>query len=370
MDFVADSIFKSNSRVNATFKSGILPYGYGSVSVSVNPKDSTDFEMKYNFQNLSVAMFNPYTITYTSFPMDRGTLGLNGAWYIKNGIIQSNNHLVMLDPRITKRVRNKDLRWVPMPLIMSLTLDRGNVIDYEIPITRNLNDPKFHWKDVVFDVLTNIFIKPPTTPYRMEVKSIETVIEKSYTLKWPMRDVLIHSHQEKFMKRMVSFLEDNPEAIISVHPQIYSEKEKEYIMFYEAKKKYYLATNKMNAQSYSESDSMKVEKMSIKDPLFDRYLNVVLKDSTLFTVHDKCLRFIGSSVVDIRFANLIEKRKKEFISFFEEAGVQNRVKMYDAKSVVPYNGFSFYKIEYKGTLPESLIKAYLKMNELNEVEQR
>lgn len=370
MTFIADSIYRSYERVDATFKTGILPYGYASVSISVNPKDSTDFEMRYNFQNLSLAMFNPYLVTYTSFPIDRGTLEMNGAWFVKNGIIQSNNHLVMVDPRVSKRVKNKDLRWVPMPFIMSLARDRGNVIDYEIPITRSLNDPKFHWKDVVFDVLTNIFIKPPTTPYRMEVKNIESVIEKSHTLKWPMRHVLIQSHQEKFMKRMVNFLEDNPEAIISVHPQIYSTKEKEYILLYEAKKKYFLVANKIKAQSYSEADSMKVEKMSAKDPLFVRYLNTVIKDSTLFTVQDKCMRFIGTSVVNTQFANLIKKRQNEFISFFEERGVQNRVKMYDGTSVVPYNGFSFYKIEYKGEIPKSLTKAYLKMNELNNEEPR
>ncbi len=370
ISFEADSIYKNITRVNASFKSGILPYGFSSVLLSINPKDSSDFELRYGFQNLSMAMFNPYTMTYTSFPLDRGTLELNGAWNVKNGIIKSNNHLVMMDPRITKRVRNRDLRWVPMPLIMSLTLDRGNVIDYEIPITRNLNDSKFHWKDVVFDVLTNIFIKPPTTPYRMEVKSIETVIEKSYSFMWRMRNALIQSHQEKFMNRMVNFLVDNPEAMISVHPLIYSEKEKEYILFYEAKKKYYLEMNKLNAQSYSGLDSMKVEKMSAKDPLFVQYLDAVIKDSTLFTVQDKCLRFIGTSVVNTRFANLIKNRKSEFMAFFVEHGVQNRVKMYDAKSVVPYNGFSFYKIEYKGALPESLVKAYLKMNELNDEEPR
>jgi hypothetical protein len=33
--------------------------------------------------------------------------------------------------------------------------------------------------------------------------------------------------------------------------------------------------------------------------------------------------------------------------------------------VIPYNGFSFYKIEYHGEIPESLINAYQEMNDLN-----
>ena len=36
------------------------------------------------------------------------------------------------------------------------------------------------------------------------------------------------------------------------------------------------------------------------------------------------------------------------------------------QNVVPYNGFSFYKIIYKGEFPDDIKKAYLKMNELND----
>jgi len=115
-------------------------------------------------------MFNPYLISYTSFPLDRGTLELNGTWNVRNDQIESANHLLIIDPRVTKRLRKKDAKWIPMPLIMALIRERGNVIDYEIPITGSLKNPKFHLHDVLVDLIENIFVKPATTPYRMEVK--------------------------------------------------------------------------------------------------------------------------------------------------------------------------------------------------------
>jgi hypothetical protein len=45
--------------------------------------------------------------------------------------------------------------------------------------------------------------------------------------------------------------------------------------------------------------------------------------------------------------------------------VDNRVNILKGENVVPYNGFSFYRIEYKGEFPESLIKAYNQLNEYN-----
>ena len=53
--------------------------------------------------------------------------------------------------RLSKRIKNDDMNWIPMPLVMAFIRERGNVIDYEIPISGNLKNPKFHFRDVVFD---------------------------------------------------------------------------------------------------------------------------------------------------------------------------------------------------------------------------
>lgn len=362
---IADSIDKNQNRVNVSLKSIIKPYGNVSMALSMNPKDSSDFDLQYNFQKLPVAMFNPYIISFTSFPLDRGTLEFKGTWNVRNGMIKSNNHLVIVDPRVTKRVRNKDTKWIPVPLIMTFIRERGNFIDYEIPITGNLKDPKFHLSDVIFDLLGNIFVKPPSTPYIVYVKNVENEIEKSITLNWETRHNSILPHQGKFIENMADFLVKNPEAFITVYPQLYSIKEKEYILFFEAKKKFFLMTNNKNAQSFNEEDSIKVDEMSVKDSLFVHYLNKQINDSLVFTIQEKCTRIIDSAIINTRFEQLNEERESAFITYFKKREVEKRVKISTAENIIPYNGFSFYKIEYKGEFPEYLTKAYQQMIELN-----
>ncbi len=365
LNVIADSIEKSHSRVTVSLKSLIKPFGNVSIAVSINPKDSSDFDMNYHFQKLPVSMFNPYIISFTSFPLDRGTLEFNGIWKVRKGMIQSMNHLVIVDPRVTKRIRNKDTKWLPAPLIMTFIRERGNVIDYEIPITGNLKNPKFHLSDVIFNLLGNIFIKPPTTPYGLQVKNVETEIEKSITLKWATRQTTLLPSQEKFIEKIGDFLLKNPEASITVSPQQYSIKEKEYILFFEAKKKYLLAINNKNARTFNIDDSVKVDKMSVKDSLFVSYLNSHLKDSLIFTIQGKCAGLIDSSFINTKFYQLIKARENAFIFYFKKRGVDKQVKILKGENVIPYNGFSFYKIEYKGEFPEFLLKAYQQMNELN-----
>jgi hypothetical protein len=363
---IADSINRMHRRVNVSLKSGIQPYGNISVTLSINPKDKGDFDLQCNLQKIPASLFNPYLLTYSSYNLDRGTIEFNSRWNVRTGIIKSVNHLVIIDPRVSKRLRNKDTKWLPMPLIMSLIRDRGNVIDYEIPITGNLKNPKFHLHDVIMDLLTNIFVKPATTAYRMQVKNTETEIEKSFSLKWKFRQPLLLSSQEKFVSRMVDFLKNNPDAIIAVYPLQYTEKEKEHICFFEAKKKYFMLLKTGNDQLFSKNDSLDVDKMSVKDSLFVRFLNTKSGGNQLFTIQEKCNKFVGSAIITARFNQLNKERENAFMVQFREKNVDNRVKIYPAEETIPYNGFSFFKIVYNGEFPDALIKAYRKMNEFND----
>ena len=165
---------------------------------------------------------------------------------------------------------------------------------------------------------------------------------------------------------MADFLVKNPEATIEVYPKQYLKKEKEYILFYEAKKKYFLAVNKKNKQSFTKEDSEQVDKMSVKDASFVHYIEKQINDSLAFTVQDKCTRFLEPGLVNAQYKQLNKERENIFLSYFRENGVEKRIKIAPEENVVPYNGFSFYKIKYKGDFPEYLLKAYQEMNAFND----
>jgi hypothetical protein len=360
----ADSIDKKHKRVEVKVKSAIQPYGNFFVSVSVDPNDTTFFDMSYKFQKIPLTMFNPYISAFTSFPLDRGAIEINGTWNVRDGIIDSRNHLIILDPRVNDKVKNNDNKWIPVPLAMALVRERGNVIDYEIPITGNLKSPSFNVWDVVFDILKNIVIKPVTTPYRMEVKSVEKSLEKSLAMKWNMQSSELSSSHEKFIKKIVEFLKDNPEAQISISPKNYALKEKEFILYFEAKKKYYLSKHG-ESTVLSDKDSVDLARMSIKDNSFVSYLNTQVQDSMLFTIHHKTDRLIDAAVINQRYDELNAARQLAFLEPFKEDKVEGQIKFLQGEAVIPFNGFTFYSIGYEGEFPQYLMEAFDKMNEFD-----
>ena len=362
---VADSINKSKRRVNIALHSALKPYGNMVVKLSIDPNDSSYYNLNYHIENVPVSLFNPYTVTFTSFPLDRGTIELNGAWNVLGGNIDSKNHLIIVDPRSTKRVRGKDKKWLPLPLIFAFIRERGDVIDYEIPITGSLKNPRFHLHNAIMDLLKNIFVKPVTTPYRFDVKNIEKVIEKSTKIKWPLMSNTLLPSQDKFLSETAEFLEKNAAVSITVHPYAYTVKEKERVNFFEAKKKYYMYINHLTPETFTENDSLSVDNLAIRDSSFIRYLNARVKDKLLFTLQEKCARLVGNEIINSELKRLNKNRQQIFMDYFKKRGVADRVRIQEIKNTIPFDGFSYYEIQYKGDIPPDLLKAYQKMNELN-----
>jgi Domain of Unknown Function (DUF748) len=379
LNITADSISKKNKRVAIFLRSNIKPYGDLAVDLSINPNDTGEFDLSYHLRKLPVAVFNPYVITFTSFPLDRGTLELNGIWKVRNSKIQSDNHLVIIDPRLAVRLKRKEAKRLPVPLLLAFIRERDNLIEYEIPVKGDLKDPKFNLWNVVFKLLGNILIKPPSIPFISHVKHVESEVDKFMAVVWMTRQTSISPAQKEFLTEMHDFLKKNPEASITVTPEEYDAKEKEYILFFEAKKKYWLVSHKTDGSSLSIKDSSIVDKMNVKDSLFVHYLNKHTGDSMMFTLQERCNAYIGktgiqdsgknktagSRLVEARYSQLVKTRENSFLAFFKEPEIAKRIHFQKAVYSVPYNGFSFYKIDYKGDIPKNLKKAYSQMNELN-----
>jgi len=362
LNVVADSVNKNGNWVKVFLQSGIRPYGNIEVTLNINPKDSGDFDMQYHLQRLPVSIFNPYLINYTSFPLDRGTIEISGNWKVRNGIIKSDNHLTVIDPHVLRQQSHKSTKLISSPLIIFLTRQNGNIIDYQIPITGNLKDPTFHLHQVVFHIFEKIFVNPALIPFKLLDKKPKNEIDKSLIMQWEIRQNSLMSEQEKFVNKLADYLKKNPEATIGVYPDHYVEKEKEYIGFFEARKKYFLISRKLSSMFLSKEDSMKVENMPVKDSLFVKFLNRQVHDSMLYTIQEKCNSFVGRSVINTKSEQLTKTREDAFLLHFKKDGLENRVKIYKDENEIPYNGFSYYKIVYNGELPKSLIKAYKHMN--------
>jgi hypothetical protein len=174
------------------------------------------------------------------------------------------------------------------------------------------------------------------------------------------------AHEKKFIEHISDFLKDHPTASLNVQPVTYALKEKEYILFFEAKKKYFLLARGKRLADFNEADSLEVNKMSIKEAAFVKYIGRNLSDTVMFTVQERCLNFVGINLVNTRFRILVQQRENAFRVPFIEGGTNDRVHIAATHNNIPYDGFSYFQLNYPGEIPDVLRKAYQHMKELNE----
>jgi hypothetical protein len=154
--------------------------------------------------------------------------------------------------------------------------------------------------------------------------------------------------------------------MLSVHPVIYTEKEKENILFFETKKKYFLMTHQKSLANFSHQDSIEVNRLSIReDKVFFNYLSKGVSDTTMFTLQEKCFNFVGHDLIEKEYKRIIQQRALAFFKVFEEDKTTQFLKIHAAESTTPFNGFSHYKLNYPSDIPNELRRAFQRMEELD-----
>jgi hypothetical protein len=347
-------------------QTGLIPNGNVDIDLSLYPHALKDFDATYHLDKIPVVVFNPYLVSATSYPMERGSLELSGQWKVRKGGIQSQNTLLILDPRVSDRVINRQTPWIPVPLILAFVRERGNVMSYSIPIKGNLNAPGFSIWDPVLDALKNIVIKPPTLPYGLLVTHVENKLEQWINLKWETHSARLQPNSVRSMKQLSQFLKENPKARIVIQPEIFEDLEKETIAIYEAKKAFFLLHHPKSGRNFIEADSLSVEKTDIDNKDFQNFLSARMTDPLLFTTQHKSLNILGTGLVNREFGQLGRNRKQAFLSWFQEGDQQSRIRFSPDNKQQPFNGISLYKIRYEGVNPEKLTDLYNRYQNLND----
>jgi hypothetical protein len=349
----ARDISTNSKRMYLTLQSKLNPFGNLNVKIDINPRDLGDFHMDYDVRNLPLPLFNPFMVTSTSHPFHKGTLELYGKWEVINKQINSHNHLLIINPTLADKVKNAGTTKLPMGIILWFVRNVNRTIDVDIPITGDLTKPSYHFGDVILDVLKNIFVKPPTFPYRATVQKEKKKKEDFVMLEWKPRQVKMDEDQTDQLKKISRYMFFHPKSYLTVSPKYFEDLEKEAILFFEAKKKYYTSLHNIKLTAISEEDSLAIEMMSIKDSAFVHYLDRKANPSGIeFTVQGKCRNLIGQDKVNRKYNDIIVARKKEVMNFFTEKKVTDRVTFEHGASIISQTGFSHYIFSYEGDLPK------------------
>lgn len=132
---------------------------------TLGQEDTTHLEL--NLDNMAMAELSPYFGRYLGYAVDSGKLRMDLKYDITGPQIKADNRIVLDQLTLGQSVQSDDAVNVPVKLGLTLLRDTDGVIDVDLPISGNLDDPEFRVGQVVLRAFINLLAKAATSPFNM-----------------------------------------------------------------------------------------------------------------------------------------------------------------------------------------------------------
>ena len=143
-------------------------FGLMAMNSTLAPFDiSENALVDLRFSNIDLPSATPYVIKFAGREVDDGAIDLTLDYSLMTGTLEANNGLVLRDLRLGDSIAHPGAIDLPLDLALALLKDSNGVIDLEIPVTGQVNDPEFDFSPAIRTAIANVFTNIVAAPFRL-----------------------------------------------------------------------------------------------------------------------------------------------------------------------------------------------------------
>ncbi|WP_419768951.1 DUF748 domain-containing protein [Arcobacter sp.] len=181
---------KSSKPTQLKLIGKIDEYGYTKITGIVNLDDIKILtDVNLIFKNIAMKSFTPYSDKFIGRDVKQGKLNLNLHYNITESNLKAQNSVIIDKIELGKLIDKNKGSNLPLELGIALLEDSDGIIDIDLPISGNLDDPQFSIAPIIWKVFRNLIIKSVASPFSLlasilgvnpeEMKKIEFVYGES-----------------------------------------------------------------------------------------------------------------------------------------------------------------------------------------------
>uniref|UniRef100_UPI004048323E DUF748 domain-containing protein n=1 Tax=Aliarcobacter sp. TaxID=2321116 RepID=UPI004048323E len=259
-------------------------YGVAKITGIVDPnniKILTDINMK--FKNIAMENFTPYTGKFVGRELKSGKLDLDLNYNIEKSNLDAKNNIVITKLELGEEVQSPDAVSLPLGIAIALLEDKNGIIDINLPVSGNVDDPQFAIGSIIWKAFVNLMTKAVTAPFSLLGAMFDFSEDEIKTVKFDFTEDKITPIQKETLDKISQILSSRPELAIKIAPSYDNEelkalKEKKYI----AKDKNYKKLKKEEFDKLVEKEV--VEKKELENIAKNRIVNIkeyLIKDKKI-----------------------------------------------------------------------------------------
>lgn len=129
-----------------------------------DPRRNNDVVL--SFKKIPLRSVNPYSLTFAGYEIKGGTISVTLAYKVKEYELKGGNRIVINKIQLGSEVQDYKGKSLPLRLAVALLEDGDGVIDLNIPVSGNINNPQFSLGGLVWQAFTTVMTNIVSAPFR------------------------------------------------------------------------------------------------------------------------------------------------------------------------------------------------------------
>ncbi|MEA1891733.1 MAG: DUF748 domain-containing protein [Campylobacterota bacterium] len=142
---------------------------YGSTKLigsieSSNPKTYTNLD--FNFRNLELSSVSGYSADFAGYKIDDGKLFLDLGYEIVDSNLLGKNSMIIKNIKLGDEIEDENSSSLPLDFAIALLEDSDGIIDINMPVEGNVDEPDFKYGALVWKTFGNLIVKAVASPFK------------------------------------------------------------------------------------------------------------------------------------------------------------------------------------------------------------
>lgn len=126
-----------------------------------------DVAITVSFQGIDIARLTPYVGTYAGYRVDSGTLNLDLDYSLAGARLRGDNRAVISQMQLGAPFDSERAVKLPLKLAIALLKDSRGIIDLDVPVEGDVDDPSFRLGKVIGRAIANVITNIATAPFKL-----------------------------------------------------------------------------------------------------------------------------------------------------------------------------------------------------------
>ncbi|HHQ4541417.1 TPA: DUF748 domain-containing protein [Aeromonas veronii] len=171
------------------------------------------------FHNLELTTFTPYSGTYAGYAIDKGQLSMKLHYKLEGNRLEGDNDITIKKLQLGEKIKSDQAKDLPLGLAIALLSDANGVIQMNLKVKGDLDQPDFSIGNIFWDVLGNTLSKAITSPFSLLASLADGTEDLDELPFLPGDPDLTPTQLEKLVK-LAQALKDRPKLSMNIRGKV------------------------------------------------------------------------------------------------------------------------------------------------------